>query len=117
MEALQDLWNSEVTWWGGLIVLAVVIPLGLMAAGLVIGAHEMAKMAGARVQAWWATARGELHVHTPVVIALIVSTTVVLCVWIVMYLSPYPTCVRHALMSDYEPDAAGLYCARELNGG
>ena len=47
-------------------------------------------------------------------IALIVSIALVLCVWIVMYLSPYPTCVRHMLLSGADPGESSLYCARHL---
>lgn len=51
---------------------------------------------------------------THVSIALIVSSTLVLCVWIVMYMSPYQTCVRNMLLNGDDRADASLYCAKWL---
>lgn len=50
----------------------------------------------------------------PTRIVLILALTAIIAVWLVMYMSPYQTCLR-SLESNYpdDPDLA-LYCAKQL---
>ena len=49
-----------------------------------------------------------------VTVTLIVSFALVLCVWLVLYLSPYQTCVHLTILDGYDLDEAGLHCALEM---
>ena len=112
---LSDLWNSEVTWITGLLGLVVIVVLGVMAFGLVAIADDMSRVAAAKVRAWWAAQQvGLLPSATPLAIAVIVSTALVLSVWIVMYLSPYAICVRLMGIEESSSDAAAV-CAHHLS--
>ena len=57
-----------------------------------------------------------LAAKTRVATTLIIAGALVLCVWIVMYMSPYQTCVRQMLLYGDDRDDAALACAHWLNG-
>jgi hypothetical protein len=53
----------------------------------------------------------------PVKIALILAITLVVCVGLYQYFSPYQSCVRNLLTGGSDETAAALQCAKLLGGG
>ena len=103
----------------GLAFWLVVVPFGLV---LLWGFIVLINIVTERLRVWVSGFNGKVLKDSvryfvpskPTRIALILALTAIIAVWLVMYMSPYQTCIRSVEANDPETTPAALYCAREL---